>query len=334
MIGNMKRRYKIYLIIFIIQFVFLFFNSSYAKVSTSLSEFVNKNGIENMTNKELETKRAEILKKLEDINKTTASTISMNVSTILNSADMYQNYNQKMKFLEEEFSTQANYAKDETALDYLYYGYMLGQKWVIYKENSEEAKKEDSEGKTVAQQFDEKYKEYQKLKEEEKDIATLIKYQDSLRTLYEKLPKEDVTKKRTEQMSEVESAVDKKDDSAMDTPDIIYQYPTKNESTSASSLDDMMGDADKFIDSAENAAISSSSLQDFSKTFYNILLTVGIVVAVLVGSILGIKFMMGGAEEKANVKELLVPYIVGCIVIFGAFAIWKIVVTILSSTVS
>lgn len=334
MIVNMKRRYKIYLIIFIIQFVLLFFNSSYAKVSTSLSEFVNKNGIENMTNKELETKRAEILKKLEDINKTTASTISMNVSTVLNNADMYKDYTQKMKFLEEEFSTQANYAKDETSLDYLYYGYMLGQKWVIYKENSKEAKKEDSEGKTVTQQFDEKYKEYQKLKKEEKDIATLIKYQDSLRTLYEKLPKEDVTKKRTEQMSEVESAVDKKDDSAMDIPDIIYQYPTKNESTSAGSLDDMMGDADKFIDSAENAAISSSSLQDFSKTFYNILLTVGIVVAALVASILGIKFMMGGAEEKANVKELIVPYIVGCILVFGAFAIWKIVVTILSSTVS
>ena len=40
--------------------------------------------------------------------------------------------------------------------------------------------------------------------------------------------------------------------------------------------------------------------------------------------------MMSGAEGKAQIKELLVPYIVGCIVVFGAFAIWKLLVTILS----
>ena len=114
----------------------------------------------------------------------------------------------------------------------------------------------------------------------------------------------------------------------------IYNYPGQNKPSTAGSLDDMIGDADKFIDSADDAAISTLSLQDFSKTFYNIFLTIGIIVAALVGSILGIKFMIGGAEEKAHIKELLVPYIVGCIVIFGAFAIWKIVVTILSNSLA
>lgn len=114
----------------------------------------------------------------------------------------------------------------------------------------------------------------------------------------------------------------------------IYYYPEQNKTSTAGSLDDMIGDADKFIDSADDAAISTSSLQEFSKTFYNIFLTIGIIVATLVGSILGIKFMLGGAEEKAHIKELLVPYIVGCIVIFGAFAIWKIVVTILSNSLA
>ena len=37
-------------------------------------------------------------------------------------------------------------------------------------------------------------------------------------------------------------------------------------------------------------------------------------------------------EEKANIKEVLVPYVVGCIVIFGAFAIWKLIVTILGNS--
>ncbi len=74
---------------------------------------------------------------------------------------------------------------------------------------------------------------------------------------------------------------------------------------------------------------STSELHDLSSTIYNILLVVGIVIAVLLGAVLGIKFMMEGAEGKAEVQKALVPYVIGCIVIFGAFAIWKIVVTVL-----
>ena len=71
------------------------------------------------------------------------------------------------------------------------------------------------------------------------------------------------------------------------------------------------------------------SLQIFVLTFI-LSIPLGIIVAVLAGMIIGIRFMLGGAEEKANIKEILVPYVVGCVVVFGAFAIWKIVVTILS----
>ena len=41
--------------------------------------------------------------------------------------------------------------------------------------------------------------------------------------------------------------------------------------------------------------------------------------------------MAGSVEQKAKVKDALVPYIVGCIVIFGAFGIWKLVLTLLES---
>ena len=47
-----------------------------------------------------------------------------------------------------------------------------------------------------------------------------------------------------------------------------------------------------------------------------------------VGTIIGIQFMIASAEDKAKVKEALVPYIIGCVVIFGAFTIWSIVVNI------
>ena len=46
--------------------------------------------------------------------------------------------------------------------------------------------------------------------------------------------------------------------------------------------------------------------------------------------IIGIQFMMALVEEKAKIKEALMPYFVGCMVVFGAFGLWKLAITILS----
>lgn len=59
-----------------------------------------------------------------------------------------------------------------------------------------------------------------------------------------------------------------------------------------------------------------------------ILTTVGVVVAVVVLLILGIKYMMGSASEKAEYKKTMIPYLVGAVLIFGASAITKVVVSI------
>ena len=42
--------------------------------------------------------------------------------------------------------------------------------------------------------------------------------------------------------------------------------------------------------------------------------------------------MTDSAAEKAKTKEMLIPYIAGCIVVFGAFGIWKLVVNLLTQT--
>ena len=109
----------------------------------------------------------------------------------------------------------------------------------------------------------------------------------------------------------------------------IYKQPKKKGSNDAGkSLDDMFNDADSFINQG-NVKYNSSSLSDTSNTIYTILLTVGVAVAVIVGAIMGIKLMASGVEEKAEIKKLLVPYLVGCIVIFGGFGIWKLIVTMI-----
>lgn len=97
-------------------------------------------------------------------------------------------------------------------------------------------------------------------------------------------------------------------------------------------IDEIIGESKDFINQgkSEDSKISTSNLQAGSNTLYNILLGIGIVLAVAVGMYLGIKFMLASAEDKAKVKESLVPYIAGCVVIFGAFTIWKLAVVLLS----
>ena len=192
--------------------------------------------------------------------------------------------------------------------------------------------KEYSDSNTPAENFDKAVEKYKSTNSAtEKDAAFKV-----IEDEWIKLSDEEKKERQDEYDSIFESEGDRvkenqnnrenKDDSP------IYQYPTKEDGTAAGSLDDMIGDADKFLNSSAEPAIKSSALQNFSNKFYNIFLTIGIVIAVIVGMVLGIKFMVGGAEEKANIKEVLVPYVVGCIVIFGAFAIWKLVVTILSNS--
>lgn len=45
---------------------------------------------------------------------------------------------------------------------------------------------------------------------------------------------------------------------------------------------------------------------------------VGIILSVIILSILGIKYMMGSAAEKAEYKKTLIPYVVGAALIFAA----------------
>ena len=93
-----------------------------------------------------------------------------------------------------------------------------------------------------------------------------------------------------------------------------------------------MNDGDAFISSSNNAnIIKQDELQSTISVMYNIFLEVGVALAVIIGLLLGIKFMIGSTEEKAEIKKLLLPYVVGCLVVFGAFGIWKFVLTLMET---
>ncbi len=95
---------------------------------------------------------------------------------------------------------------------------------------------------------------------------------------------------------------------------------------------EVVSEAHGFIQAGQSGAnglISQEKLKELSDTIYNVLLVVGIIAAVLIGVLLGIKFVTAGVEGKAEVQKALIIYVMGCVIVFGAFTIWKIVVTVL-----
>lgn len=65
----------------------------------------------------------------------------------------------------------------------------------------------------------------------------------------------------------------------------------------------------------------TGDIQTVGEKIMGIIQTVGVVVAVVILMVLGIKYMMGSAEEKAEYKKTMIPYLVGAILIFGATTI-------------
>lgn len=90
-------------------------------------------------------------------------------------------------------------------------------------------------------------------------------------------------------------------------------------------------EADNFIQTGTTGKvpIEDDELREMSNMLYNALLIVAIIIAVIVGLVIGIQFMTGSVAQKAKIKETLIPYVAGCIVIFGTFGIWRLVVNIL-----
>ena len=98
----------------------------------------------------------------------------------------------------------------------------------------------------------------------------------------------------------------------------------------ANDISDVITGGDNFLKAGEgqSVGIDETKLQNTSDIIYNILLILGMCIAVITSGILGIKFMIGSAEEKAQIKDALIPFVIGCVVVFGAFAFWKIFVII------
>lgn len=76
---------------------------------------------------------------------------------------------------------------------------------------------------------------------------------------------------------------------------------------------------------ANTSATGTTEVQKLGQNIMGVMQIAGIVIAVIILMVLGIKYMMGSAEEKAEYKKTMIPYLVGAVLIFAASTIANVV---------
>jgi type IV secretory pathway VirB2 component (pilin) len=81
--------------------------------------------------------------------------------------------------------------------------------------------------------------------------------------------------------------------------------------------------ADEFTpgDLTGSTSVNTNGIKDLGNNIVGVVRVVGVLVAVIILLILGIKYMMGSAEEKADYKKSMIPYLVGAVLVFAASTI-------------
>ena len=79
------------------------------------------------------------------------------------------------------------------------------------------------------------------------------------------------------------------------------------------------------------ATTDVSKINDLGQNVISIVATVGSIISVVVLVVLGIKYMMGSAEEKAEYKKTLLPYIIGAALVFAASTVATVIFNFASS---
>ena len=97
--------------------------------------------------------------------------------------------------------------------------------------------------------------------------------------------------------------------------------------------------ANAFEDPLENvnaydptgAGVAEPELLAMGGKVLGVINTIGVVISVVVLMTLGIKYMLGSVQEKAEYKKALLPYLIGAILLFAATTIPNIIYKISTS---
>ena len=109
----------------------------------------------------------------------------------------------------------------------------------------------------------------------------------------------------------------------------IYTYAAKAEDKSEDGFEDKigLGDLENYKGTAKNPKKATEKIGR-ALGYINI---VGIVVSVAALVLIGLKYMLGSVEEKAEYKKTLIPYIIGAFILFTGTLVPNLIYTFMQN---
>lgn len=107
---------------------------------------------------------------------------------------------------------------------------------------------------------------------------------------------------------------------------VVFAASTSSNTEQASTS----SNPEQVLGAMQNAAQNGSAngteeITTLGGRIVSIVQVVGVVIAVVIILVIGIKYMIGSAEEKAEYKKTMMPYLVGAILIFAGSTIVNVV---------
>ena len=87
-------------------------------------------------------------------------------------------------------------------------------------------------------------------------------------------------------------------------------------------FDNVLNDITDYIPNVSTT--NETKITDKISIVLTIITNIGMILAVIVPAVLGVKYMIGTVEEKAVYKEKMVPYLIGALLLFGICTIVKV----------
>lgn len=162
----------------------------------------------------------------------------------------------------------------------------------------------------------------------EEKKALLLKQLQAAKTVINDLMEDAEEEYTSEVNNDIETLYDREGSL---TPPTLGQI----EPDQKTSPDEIIEEASNFLNTGKNnqgsILVNGDNVTKASNMLFNVLFTIAVSASILIGIYLGIKFMMSSAEDKASIKESLLPYFIGVIIMFSSFSIWKLVLVLLQS---
>lgn len=83
--------------------------------------------------------------------------------------------------------------------------------------------------------------------------------------------------------------------------------------------------------SSENSVSGAMRMEEIGNTIVGFIQVIGSAISVISLVVIGIKYVMGSVEEKAEYKQTLKPYLIGAIMLFGITNILAIIENVVTA---